>query len=87
MRSDIDKDVVTILDRYSIDAIMDKMIEYLNDKDVVKLKQWCKDNMGTQIDAVGDEIDSLKIRAIQFEIEQINARIERINLRLTQITG
>ena len=26
MRSDIDKDVVTILDRYSIDAIMDKMI-------------------------------------------------------------
>ena len=77
MRSDIDKDVVTLLDRYSIDSIMGKMIEYLNDKDVVKLKQWCKD-MGIQTDTIGDSLDKTIMRGMQTELDTLNARVGRI---------
>lgn len=81
MRSDIDKDVVTLLDRYSIDSIMDKLIEYLNDKDVTKLKVWCKENLGTPVD-LGDGIDDHAIRALRFELDRLNARIANVEQRI-----
>lgn len=81
MRSDINNDVVTLLDRYTIEDVMDKVIEYLHEKDVTNLKAWCKENLGTPVD-ISDGIDDHAIRALRFELDVVNARVERLEMRM-----
>ena len=82
MRSDINKDVATLLDKYSISDIMDKIIEYSSDESNVVLTQWCAENLGTQTDVIGDGIDDHAIRALRFELDRLNARIANVEQRI-----
>ena len=81
MRSDIDKDIVAVTDRYAIELVMDKLIEYLNEKDVVKLKEWCTSNLGVQTDVVSDSLDKTVLRGIQTDLDNLHARIGRLERR------